>query len=73
MGGVKSRNGRTHRIERDGVASMKENTSDVHERDVSHADFLASADGGEDSLAIFRALRNRREAKEKARQIRSGR
>ncbi|NOU10346.1 MAG: hypothetical protein HOO98_10055 [Nitrospira sp.] len=53
MGGVKSRNGRTHRIENNGVVSMSENTSDIHERRVSHTDFLASMAGGEDRCTIL--------------------
>jgi hypothetical protein len=53
MGGVKSRNGRTHRIERDGVASMKENPSDFHERGVSYTDFFASVNGGEDRRTVL--------------------
>lgn len=61
MGGVKSRNGRTHCIERDGVASIKENTSDVHERGVFYTNFLASADCGEDRYAVpYRELQDHR-------------
>lgn len=52
MGGVKSRNGRTHRIENNGVVSMRENTSDIHERRVSHTNFLGSMAGGEDRCTI---------------------
>ena len=52
MGGVKSRNGRTHRIGNNGVASMKEDTSDMHERSMSHTDFFASVAGGEDRCTI---------------------
>ena len=48
MGCVKSRNRRTHRIENDGGGFIKENTSDVHVRDVSHAEFFVLADGGEE-------------------------
>jgi hypothetical protein len=52
MGGVKSRNGRTHRIENDGAVSMRANTSDIHERSVLHTDFFASMAGGEDRCTI---------------------
>lgn len=52
MGGVKSRNGRTHRIKNNGVVSMRENTSDIHERSMSRTDFFASVVDGEDRCTI---------------------
>jgi hypothetical protein len=51
-GGVKSRNGRTHRIENDGVVSLRENTSEIHERSVSRINSFASVPRGEDRCII---------------------
>jgi len=52
-GGVKSRNRRTHRIENDGVVSMRGSTSDIHERSMSDTDFFASVVGVEDRCPIL--------------------
>ena len=58
MGGVMSRNGRTRRIQSDRDVSMKEKMSDLHEREVSHADFFSSVDSEGDRRTTFKEHRN---------------